>query len=134
MNSSEIEKIRGLSQEAQHSYMCAASIVGLDTILNKVLLKWSDIIESILNFEEDNTKETFDTIISDIAPLIYAPIFAIAESFIQLHAVNDEEYNHRLATLKMTLNVAGSVHIKNEVIKIIKDIDPKTVIKPWRKL
>lgn len=130
MNQSEIGKIRSLIQEAQHSYMCAASIAGIDSMLNRVLLKWPDILDSVLKFEENNNKENFNMIISDISPLIYAPMFAVAEALIHKNIINDQarEFNAKLAELKLAINVSDPVHIKNEIIKIVREIDPDTVI------
>jgi len=78
----DIDKKKLLVREAKHSFLIVLSIVGKeDSAFNIILLKWPDIVDSIL----DDDEELF---LKDVGFLICHPFKLLAESLQSI--INDD--------------------------------------------
>ena len=67
-----------LVREAKHSYAVLLGFIGNpDTDCNRMLLKWPDVIDSLLENDEKKFCE-------DISVLIYQPLVVLAEALAQI--------------------------------------------------
>ena len=118
MNQEQINKIRQLSRAAQHSVMAATTLVG-DTQILKVLAKWPDVTDSILDYEE--SKCEFSQIVDDIAMVIRIPLMAIASSYV-VALENSQDFIGQIDSLRKRQGLIDPLEYKAEITSIINEM------------
>ena len=120
-----LQKLKMLVREAKHSYLVASSMTGHPD-LSKILLKWADVNDSLITFQEGDG--SVDDVIKDISPIIYIPILAVAESYCEILKQKkcSEAYiiGNNIDLVKDQFDSLKPVVSKNKLIDLINELCP----------
>ena len=113
----DIDLIKKLIKEAQHSYIIAASAVGNRPEINLVLAKYADVVDSMVNYMDDRNDQFHDIlpIQTDLYELIVRPL-----------KITHDSIKHFLSPEKEKLFdpqvEKDPIVMKNKLIKSINDM------------
>lgn len=124
MKVSQIDEINRLTMEAKHSFIVACTITN-DPKINLILAKWPDVIDSIMEYLRNESNMGWSRVVSDIAPIIFQPIGAIAEGFIQILEKNKitNQYKNEYSEI-MKSYYTDPVEVKVKMIELVNKLIP----------
>ena len=130
MNTKEIDYLRLMFGHAKQSYKIALSMVGDSTKLNRFLLKWVDVMESMMDYMESPSTDHFKAIVSDISPLVYIPVLTIADSFIETLLDRRHDDKQALALKDEFNEIIDLINIEDPIVLKEKLIDRINILAP----
>lgn len=130
MTDTNIQKFRNLLLEAQHSYIIAASMVGNDSRVNRVLAKWPDLTDALLDYFESDSKDGYDKVISDLGTLVCHPMAIISLAMVpQLVKDDQNSYMEKISKIGPALWSSDPIRSKNKLIALINQMIDRGKVK-----